>query len=486
MGKKASKTVQKIAAGYVRLSLEEAAEGTSIASQTEAIKRWCAAYGHEVEFFIDDGASASKPATKRPGYQALVEAVERGEISHVVVRSADRLDRRAARFLAFDELCQQHGATIVAIDQGVDTGSETGRMMLQLLAVFAGYEARAISGRQKHSQAQRRKQGRSIGPPPYGFTVEHRDDGAYRVINNKEAKFVRQAAEAVMDGSSIQAAAVAINDAGSRTHRGGIWKTDTLGSLLRNPSIAGMRHHNGELVTTSAGSPIVDKHLAILSLTEWRRLQRALKARSSIKIEKTTDERLLLQGIAVCGTCGSNLLRDTYQRANGERLPQYRCGRGKAKGCKHPVTVVAHLLDDYVISVFDDDRDTEMIARIEIEDEEAIARREALAIQIDSLAQQLVTAPREQFNDIAEQLRLARDEAANIEVGTITEYVNTGATRGDLLDTDPRQVIEFWIEQVIVHPPKQRRSQQPLSERVEVVFPDPDEWEEHMRRIGAA
>tara|TARA_B100001093_G_scaffold472631_1_gene495895 strand:- start:1373 stop:2812 length:1440 start_codon:yes stop_codon:yes gene_type:complete len=455
--------------GYCRLSLEEKDQGSSMASQRSEIASHVERLGlkGDLEFLEDDGWSGA--SKRRPAFNRLKKMVDAGEVSAVVVRSQDRLGRNLRDFLNFAEDARDQGVFVYSVFPQLESETAAGWQTMKMQGLISDAELSQISARQVFSQKERRKQGRSIGPPLYGFAVEHRSDGAFRVIKESEAKFVREAAQIVVDGGSILAAAKTINGKGSRTRRGGLWISSNLGDLLRNPGIAGMRHHRGELTTDSAGAPIIDKHLQILTVAQWRKVQAALEKRKAArtKVEGTVTEQLLLRGIAKCAGCGSNMNRDSYPNRFGTRVPLYRCPKGLEVGCPAPSGMAAHLLDDFVIAYFEPVFDQPVIARVEHDNAETVAERERLAMQIDTISEKLRTADRDQIVTLSEQLMKARDAADSLNVETVTEYVEMTGTNGEFIEEHPRQFLSTWVDQVLV---TKGSRHEPIADRIEIIL----------------
>lgn len=455
--------------GYCRLSVEEKEEGSSLASQRDEIASHVERLGlkGDLEYLEDDGWSGA--SKRRPAFNRLKEMITAGEVSAVVARGQDRLGRNMRSFLEFAEDARDLGVYVYTVFPQLESETDAGWQTLKMQSLISDAELSQISARQVFSQKQRRKQGRSIGPPLYGFAVEHRSDGAFRVIKESEAKFVREAAQIVVDGGSILAAAKQINSQGSRTRRGSLWISSNLGDLLRNPGLAGMRHHRGEITTDSAGAPIIDKHLQILTVAQWRKVQAALEKRKAArtKVEGTASEQLLLRGIAKCAGCGSNMNRDSYKSRSGDRVPLYRCQKGLEVGCLAPSAMAAHLLDEFVIAYFEPVFDRPVIARIEHDNAETVAERERLAMQIDNISEKLRTADRDQIAALSEQLMAARDAADSIDVETVTEYVQLSGTNGEFLEENPRQFLSTWVDQVLV---TKGSKHEPIANRIEIVL----------------
>ncbi|MER6131863.1 recombinase family protein [Streptomyces sp. NPDC001815] len=170
-------------------------------------------------------------------------------------------------------------------------------------------------------------------PRLYGF-----DDQSRRRLRDDEVDPLRQMASRALSGQSNQDVAVWANGEGYRGTLGGEWKDASVGRLLRNPAIAGLRHDDdGELV--DAGHP------GIITREEFEALREREKARSAGDPSPSYDY-LLVGGASACGKCTQML---TGARTN-VGTPGYRC-RPKDKsghgGCGE-VRIDAELLESHV------------------------------------------------------------------------------------------------------------------------------------------
>ncbi|WP_314251019.1 recombinase family protein [Streptomyces kutzneri] len=175
-------------------------------------------------------------------------------------------------------------------------------------------------------------------PRLYGFA-----DNARRRLHEDEVGPLREmASRALLDPpQSDQDIAVWANAQGYRGTLGGEWKDASIGRLLKNPAIAGLRRDdNGELV--DAGHP------GAITPAEFEALESRRAKRKTAKPDAPYGYLLTgeVGGIASCGKCKQHL---TGAR-NNAGSPGYRCrptdkqGRG---GCGE-VRVDAELLETYV------------------------------------------------------------------------------------------------------------------------------------------
>lgn len=455
--------------GYVRLSVREADEGSSLASQKAEIQRYADGKGEQVKFFIDDGYSGR--SSKRPEYQRLRQSLATPGLSAVVCRSVDRLGRNLRETLDFVEEASQHGVAFVATSSGVDTSTANGLMFIQLMSVFAQAEAGAISERQTYSQEQRRSEGRSVGRTPYGYSVEQRPEGAFRVIKESEAQYIRQAVKLILDGSSSRSAAQAINESGATTVGGLIWTSQTLTKILRKPAICGLRQHLGEITTDPSGAPITDPHLAIVGIADWRELQGILDSRSWKRIKGSPKDQMLLAHIASCAGCGKGLIRDTYRGDPGRgKVNKYRCGT--TGGCGNATSITETYLDKYILDQFNSMRHLQMTEVIETEDEATELQRESIELQVANIMEEMHSADASKISGLADRLSTLKQTQATLIPSVEYQVIETGETFGQVLDQDPRRLIKQAIERIVVTRPLKPNVAGNLEDRVTIHWRD--------------
>ena len=118
-----------------------------------------------VEVFEDAGISGAKGRDKRPAFDALLTAVHRREVQIVMAFAVDRLGRSLPDLVAFLSDIQTSGADLYLHQQNVDTSSPSGRMLFQMLAVFAEFERSIITSRINAGLARARANGVQFGRP---------------------------------------------------------------------------------------------------------------------------------------------------------------------------------------------------------------------------------------------------------------------------------------------------------------------------------
>jgi DNA invertase Pin-like site-specific DNA recombinase len=169
-------------AAYVRVSTDDQNEDR----QMRAIRTKYAESEQdtEIDWFCDLGESGA--STSRREYQRLREHVEEYDV--VVAHELDRLGRSLADLAGFIEDLRQKGIDIDLVNQPIGTVGEDdwmAEMMLNMMMVFADAERKMIRSRVQEGINAAIADGKRVGRPPFGYTVE---DGFLQQI---PAEYVR-------------------------------------------------------------------------------------------------------------------------------------------------------------------------------------------------------------------------------------------------------------------------------------------------------
>lgn len=115
-----------------------------------------------VAVHTDEGISGAKGRDQRPGYDALLTGVARKDYEMIACWSVDRLGRSLPHLVGFLGDIQAKGVDLYLHQQGLDTSTPSGRMLFQMLGVFAEFERsmireRIMSGLRRTSKKSGRK-----------------------------------------------------------------------------------------------------------------------------------------------------------------------------------------------------------------------------------------------------------------------------------------------------------------------------------------
>jgi DNA invertase Pin-like site-specific DNA recombinase len=154
---------------YARVSTD----GQSVENQLRELEAVASKDGWEiVERFVDRGISGAKGREGRPAFDKLCKGIVRREFDVVAAWSVDRLGRSLQDLVAFlNELHSNH-ANLYLHKQGIDTTTPGGKLLFQMLGVFAEFERSMIVERVKAGLKRARAEGRVLGRPRVGAAVE--------------------------------------------------------------------------------------------------------------------------------------------------------------------------------------------------------------------------------------------------------------------------------------------------------------------------
>ena len=101
----------------------------------------------------------------RPALDAGLARIAAGEASCLVVSRLACLGRSAVELGTLLEQLGRQGATLVALDYGIDTSTQSGSLVTEVLAdVAAGERGKIAAGRREARTASRARARRAAGP----------------------------------------------------------------------------------------------------------------------------------------------------------------------------------------------------------------------------------------------------------------------------------------------------------------------------------
>jgi len=115
---------KKHTAHYLRLSKEDEKDGVSnsIINQREILNKYSQANGFtNIIEFIDDGVSGT--LFRRPGLDALIEAVKADEISVVIFKDQSRLGRDVLEVGLLKRTFEEHSVRYIAANDNLDSAN---------------------------------------------------------------------------------------------------------------------------------------------------------------------------------------------------------------------------------------------------------------------------------------------------------------------------------------------------------------------------
>jgi site-specific DNA recombinase len=226
------------AAIYLRVSTDEQVAGYGLDVQLTkcealaTVKGWVPAC-----VFADEGISGTKDAAARPGLAAMLEAVDAGEVTAVIVYALDRLARSTRLVLEYVDRFTRQGAAIVSCKESLDTSTPAGQFVLTMFAALAQLERDTIVARTTDGRNERgRRDGERGGRVPMGYARIMGAAGATGEIAvvDHEATIVRRIVAQRATGATLAAIADDLNSDGATTRRGGRWHASSVREVLLN------------------------------------------------------------------------------------------------------------------------------------------------------------------------------------------------------------------------------------------------------------
>ncbi len=207
------------AVGYIRVSTRDQADnGHSLDAQRAKIEAYATLHDLELSATImDDGQSAK--SLDRPGMCELLTMIRRRDVGCVVVSKLDRITRSVRDLGELIELFQKHGVEFASVNDHIDTGTASGRLVLNVMASVSQWEREAIGERTAEALAHVRSQGKRVSPwAEYGYRFD--EDGAY-VEAPEEQEAIRLIVQLRDDGSTLREIGEKLEASGflSRTSR---------------------------------------------------------------------------------------------------------------------------------------------------------------------------------------------------------------------------------------------------------------------------
>ena len=152
---------QKRIFGYLRCSTSE----QSTDSQRQELEMYAERRGWAIDGFFEDKA-VSGATNNRPQLNALMDACRRRQINVVIVQRLDRWGRSLQHLVTSLQELRELDIEFLSVHEALDTTTTAGRMLFQLIAVFAEYERNLIAERTRIGVAAARRRGQRLGRPP--------------------------------------------------------------------------------------------------------------------------------------------------------------------------------------------------------------------------------------------------------------------------------------------------------------------------------
>ena len=159
-----------ITALYCRLSRDDGAEGdsNSVANQKRMLTKYAKENGFgNTRFYVDDGYTGTN--FNRPGFQQMLEDIEMGYVSTIIVKDMSRLGRDYLQVGYYtDTYFPDKNIRFIAVNDCVDSNDGENELA-PFRNVMNEMYARDISRKVRSSHRLRGNAGEPLSQPPYGY-----------------------------------------------------------------------------------------------------------------------------------------------------------------------------------------------------------------------------------------------------------------------------------------------------------------------------
>lgn len=314
---------------YVRVSTSHEGQLNSLQNQTDYYQQKFSNNPNQlfIGVFSDAGISGAK--SNRPGFQAMLEKANAGEIDLIYTKSISRFARNTLMLLKTVRELKALGVGIVFEEQNINTLNAEGELMLTILAAIAEEERNTVRSNIQWA-VQRRYQRGEVMVDTNRLLGFGKDEAKNLVIIPKEAEIIRQIFQLYLSGVSAYRIAQILTDQNIPSRHAKAWNSNRITSIISNEKYAGSClmqksyvNENGKQVRNHGQRAkywIEHAHEAIISQSDWDRAQQIRKTRAPKTYPYT--------GLLHCAYCGTVLIRCVYEK----RWISWICGRYLSKG----------------------------------------------------------------------------------------------------------------------------------------------------------
>lgn len=262
---------------YCRISQDRGGAGLGVERQLEDCQALAERMNWDVvETYIDNDVSAFS-GKKRPAYQRMLDDLDEGKATVVIVWHTDRLHRSPLELEGYINLCERRGVSTHTVQAGeLDLATSSGRFLARMLGNVARHESEHKAERVARARRQKALKGEWMGGiRPFGWGLPtggtkkklDRESGEEIEVPEldmlkavpEEAEALRYWTDQILSGGSIRSLVKWCADKGVTTSRGNAVTHTDMRDMLMRPRNAGIAVYNGEEVGRGQWDPIVDE-----------------------------------------------------------------------------------------------------------------------------------------------------------------------------------------------------------------------------------
>lgn len=332
---------------YIRVSSERQVKGFSLEGQKHYLTECAERQGMTVvDIYVEEGKSG-KSIEGRTEFQRMLDDIQKGnvQIDYVLVFKLSRFGRNARDVLNSLELIMKYGVNLLCVEDGLDSSTSMGKMMITILGAVAELERENIIVQSYLGREEKAKSGGwNGGFAPYGYKL---DNG--KLVTVEEEKTVVQLVfhKFLYENKGYSAISAFLNRSGY--HRPpvknavkpcyGEWSADHIKKMISQPlytgKIAWGRRKTEKIAGTENSYHLVKQdnyitsanksHEAFISDEEYEKAQEIKAIRSKKGNHNIGQANAhLLSGIARCPMCGAPMQISVTQWKNQDGTQRRR------------------------------------------------------------------------------------------------------------------------------------------------------------------
>jgi DNA invertase Pin-like site-specific DNA recombinase len=365
---------------YARYSTDRQDE-QSIETQIELGNAFIASKGWRLVGIYQDEAVSGTILKRRPGIQALLAQLKRGEADILLCVSVDRISRDMEHSTGILKQLRHRDMELWE----VQTGKSITDTELGFRSMMSHETIEAIRYRTREGMKTSTRKGKIAGGLSYGYRIKLEYDArgdripGLREIDEKQAAIIRWIFEEYAKGKSPSMIAQELNKRGVAGPRGAKWRDTAIrGHVDRGTGILNNEAYRGRVIFNRRNfrkNPDTEKREARMnSAQDWvfgdnanfrivddalwervKRRQREVKdyfeATNTNRLNKTHRPSYLLSGLLRCAECGGPYAisgKDRYSCTNhGKKIPLEQLGDER---CGNRRTISRKELEDRVLT----------------------------------------------------------------------------------------------------------------------------------------
>ena len=264
----------KIAA-YARVSTEDqATDGFSLDAQIDMLRDYVESQGDWEIFreYVDDGYSGTN--VKRPEYTRMMSDIDHWD--SIAVVKMDRIHRNSRNFMDMIDFLKKKGRGFVSSTESLDTGTASGRFVIDMIQRIAQLESEQIGERTYDGMREKAESSNGVMgfTPPFGYSISEGE----LVTNEEEMTTAKQIFRSYLNGMTVDGICYFLNKNGISTRRSNVWNKANMRNILRNPVYAGYMRWDDIFIPHKAERAV--------SVNDFNRIQIKMASRNRAPGEK--------------------------------------------------------------------------------------------------------------------------------------------------------------------------------------------------------